>query len=45
MKLPLSLAEDIGETNDLSKANPQKFKEMMDEWVKFKAKALVVSKK
>jgi arylsulfatase A-like enzyme len=39
-----NLAEDIGETKDLSKVNPEKFKEMMNEWVIFKAKTGVISK-
>jgi arylsulfatase A-like enzyme len=39
-----NLAEDLGETNDLSKSNPQKFKEMMDEWEIFKKKTGVILK-
>ena len=39
-----NLSEDIGETNDLSKSNPQKFKEMMEEWELFKKKTGVILK-
>ncbi|HTE34234.1 MAG TPA: hypothetical protein VK666_27835, partial [Chryseolinea sp.] len=39
-----NLAEDIGETNDLSKSNPKKFKEMLKEWEKFKMKTGVILK-
>ena len=39
-----NLAEDIGETTDLSKSNPEKFKEMMEEWVLFKKKTGVIPK-
>ena len=38
------LAEDAGETSDLSKSNPQKFKEMMEEWQTFKKKTGVIPK-
>lgn len=36
------LSTDMGETHDLSKTNPEKFKEMMNEWVIFKKKVGVV---
>ena len=39
-----NLSEDIGETNDLSKSNPQKFKEMMAEWNLFKKKTGIILK-
>jgi arylsulfatase A-like enzyme len=39
-----NLAEDLGETNDLSKSTPQKFKEMMEEWELFKKKTGVIPK-
>jgi arylsulfatase A-like enzyme len=39
-----NLAEDIGETTDLSKVNPEKFKEMMDEWDRFKKKTGTIPK-
>jgi arylsulfatase A-like enzyme len=39
-----NLAEDSGETNDISKSNPGKFKEMMKEWEKFKKKVGVIPK-
>ncbi|MEO7488923.1 MAG: sulfatase-like hydrolase/transferase, partial [Ferruginibacter sp.] len=39
-----NLAEDSGETKDLSKSNPGKFKEMMKEWEKFKKKVGVIPK-
>ena len=39
-----NLAEDIGETKDLSKSNPSKFKEMMKEWEIFKKKVGVIPK-
>jgi arylsulfatase len=39
-----NLAEDIGETNDLSKSNPQKFKEMMAEWNLFTKKTGIILK-
>ncbi|HKB45292.1 MAG TPA: sulfatase-like hydrolase/transferase, partial [Chitinophagaceae bacterium] len=39
-----NLAEDLGETKDLSKSNPAKFKEMMKEWEIFKKKAGVIPK-
>ena len=38
------LADDLGETNDLSKSNPKKFKEMMIEWEIFKKKVGVIPK-
>ena len=34
--------EDRGETNDLSKSNPEKLKEMMKEWEIFKKKTGVI---
>lgn len=39
-----NLVEDLGETNDLSKSNPKKFKEMLKEWEKFKKKTGVILK-
>lgn len=39
-----NLAADIGESNDLSKSNPQKFSEMMKEWELFKKKNMVIPK-
>ncbi len=39
-----NLAEDIGETKDLSKSNSVKFKEMMKEWEIFKKKVGVIPK-
>ena len=39
-----NLSDDMAETNDLSKSNPEKFSEMMNEWVIFKKKAGVISK-
>ena len=39
-----NLAEDHGETNDLSKSNPEKFKEMLKEWEIFKKKTGVIPK-
>jgi arylsulfatase len=39
-----NLAEDIGESNDLSKSNPEKFSEMLKEWEVFKKKAGVIPK-
>ena len=39
-----NLAEDIGETKDLSNSNPSKFKEMMKEWEIFKKKVGVIPK-
>jgi hypothetical protein len=39
-----NLAEDIGETKDLSKSNPVKFKEMLKEWEIFKKKVGVIPK-
>ena len=39
-----NLAEDHGEINDLSRSNPQKFKEMIKEWEIFKKKAGVIPK-
>ena len=39
-----NLAEDKGETKDLSKSNPGKFKEMMKEWEIFKKKVGVIPK-
>ncbi len=37
-----NLADDWGETKDLSTSNPEKFKEMMNEWKIFKAKAGII---
>ena len=37
-----NLAEDWGETKDLSKSNPEKFKEMINEWEIFKKKAGII---
>ena len=37
-----NLAEDWGESKDLSKSNPDKFKEMMNEWELFKKKDLII---
>ena len=39
-----NLSDDLGETKDLSKSNPQKFKEMMKEWELFKKKTGVIPK-
>jgi arylsulfatase len=39
-----NLAEDLGETNDLSRSNPKKFEELLKEWEKFKQKTGVVLK-
>jgi len=39
-----NLAKDPGETNDLSHSNPEKFKEMMNEWAIFKEKTGVIPK-
>lgn len=39
-----NLAEDMGESNDLSKSNPQKFSEMMKEWEAFKTKTGIIPK-
>ena len=39
-----NLAEDKGETKDLSKSNPVKFKEMLREWEIFKKKVGVIPK-
>ncbi len=39
-----NLAEDKGETNNLSKLNPGKFKEMMKEWEIFKKRVGVIPK-
>lgn len=39
-----NLTQDLGETNDLSKSNPKKFNEMMNEWEKFKKKTGVIPK-
>jgi arylsulfatase A-like enzyme len=39
-----NLTEDLGETKDLSKSNPEKFKEMMKEWEIFKKKTGVIPK-
>ena len=39
-----NLTEDLGETNNLSRANPKKYKEMMKEWEIFKKKVGVIPK-
>jgi arylsulfatase len=39
-----NLSDDMAETKDLSKSNPEKFSEMMNEWVIFKKKAGVIPK-
>jgi arylsulfatase len=39
-----NLAEDHGETKDLSRSNPEKFMEMMKEWEIFKKKTGVIPK-
>ena len=39
-----NLAEDLGESNDLSKSNPKKFNEMLKEWEIFKKKAGIINK-
>jgi len=39
-----NLAEDLGESNDLSKSNPKKFNEMMKEWEMFKKKNGIIPK-
>ena len=39
-----NLAEDLGESNDLSKSNPKKFGEMMKEWEIFKKKTGIIPK-
>lgn len=39
-----NLSEDLGETTDLSKSNPKKFTEMMNEWKAFKKKTGVIDK-
>ncbi len=36
------LSNDMAETRDLSKSNPEKYKEMLDEWVIFKKKVGVI---
>ena len=38
------LSNDMAETNDLSKSNPGKYKEMLHEWELFIKKVGVVSK-
>lgn len=38
------LTRDRGESNDLSKSNPIKFKEMIDEWKKFTTKTGIITK-
>lgn len=38
------LSNDLGETSDLSKSNPKKFNEMMNEWRIFKKKTGVILK-
>ncbi len=40
-----NLSEDLGETTDLSKSNPKKFTEMMNEWKVFKKKTGVIDKR
>ena len=37
-----NLAEDWGESKDLSKSNPEKFKEMINEWQIFKKKSGII---
>jgi arylsulfatase len=37
-----NLDEDLGETNDLATSNPQKLKEMMDEWENYKKKVGII---
>jgi arylsulfatase A-like enzyme len=37
-----NLEKDWGETNDLSKSNPKKFRELMDEWEIFKKKTGII---
>ena len=39
-----NLSQDLGETTDLSKSNPKKFTEMMNEWEIFKKKTGVILK-
>ena len=39
-----NLAEDLGESNDLSKSNPKKFDEMLKEWEIFKKKTGIILK-
>lgn len=39
-----NLSHDLGETTDLSKSNPKKFTEMMNDWQIFKNKAAVILK-
>jgi len=39
-----NLSADLGETTDLSKSNPKKFKEMLKEWETFKKKTGVIPK-
>ena len=39
-----NLTKDLGESNDLSRANPKKFNEMMKEWEIFKKKVGVIPK-
>lgn len=39
-----NLSEDLGETTDLSRSNPKKFTEMMNEWKVFKKKTGVIDK-
>jgi arylsulfatase len=39
-----NLTDDMGETHDLSKSNPKKYKEMTDEWEIFKKKTGVIPK-
>jgi arylsulfatase len=39
-----NLIDDMGETHDLSKSNPEKYKEMLDEWEIFKKKTGVIPK-
>jgi arylsulfatase len=40
-----NLSEDLGETTDLSRSNPKKFTEMMNEWKVFKQKTGVIDKR
>ncbi len=39
-----NLADDMGETRDLSKSNPEKFQEMLNEWELFKKKNGIILK-
>ncbi len=39
-----NLTDDMGETHDLSKSNPEKYQEMLSEWEIFKKKTGVIPK-